>query len=100
MRSSIRAAVEQADADRALELDPCFVKAYVRKAKALYAREQWDAAAAALRDALDVAPGTKEVLALQVSRGSAATPPWRARGGGGGENEGVPNPKPRRRGCA
>eukprot|EP00962_Isochrysis_galbana_P030033 scaffold9715_cov113-Isochrysis_galbana.AAC.9 len=88
MRSSIRAAVEQADADRALELDPCFVKAYVRKAKALYAREQWDAAAAALRDALDVAPGTKEVLALQVSRGSAATPPWRARGGGGGGERG------------
>jgi hypothetical protein len=41
----------------------------VRKAKALHARQQWDAAADALRDALDVAPGTKEVLALQVRRG-------------------------------
>ena len=52
------------DARAALEYDPCFVKAYVRAAKACDGLEKWDAAMAALRDALEVEPANKEVLAL------------------------------------
>ena len=53
-----------ADADVAIESDPCFVKAYVRKARASRGLEQWEEAASALRDALEVSPGNKSVLAL------------------------------------
>ena len=54
-----------ADADVAVEFDPCFIKAYVRKAKASYAIEEYAKAEQALRDALDVAPENKEVRALR-----------------------------------
>ena len=60
-----RYADAEADAEAALEYDPCFVKAYVRKAKALYGRQLWEAASQALADALEVAPGSKEVLSLR-----------------------------------
>lgn len=53
------------EAEQAIEYDPCFVKAYVRKAKACFALERQDEAKATLKDALDVAPGSKEVLSLQ-----------------------------------
>ena len=49
------------DAETALEFDPCFIKAYVRKAKALGGQEEHVAASVALKDALEVAPGSKEV---------------------------------------
>ena len=52
------------DARAALEFDPCLVKAYVRAAKACTGLEKWSAAAAALREALEVEPGNKEVLSL------------------------------------
>ncbi len=54
-----------ADADLAIEYDPCSIKAFVRKAKASQALEQHDTAEQCLRDALDIAPGNKEVLSLQ-----------------------------------
>ena len=54
-----------ADAGRAIEHDPCFIKAYVRKAKAACGLGDVDAAQRALADALDVSPGSKEVRALQ-----------------------------------
>ena len=53
------------DAAAALEHDPCFVKAYVRRAKACYGLGRWAEADAQLRDALEVEPGNKEVRALQ-----------------------------------
>ena len=53
------------DADQALEYDPCFIKAYVRKAKACFALDRMDEATRVLKDAIDVAPGNKEVLSLQ-----------------------------------
>lgn len=49
------------DARAALEYDPCFVKAYVRAAKACDGLEKWDEAMVALRDALEVEPANKEV---------------------------------------
>jgi len=53
------------DADLALEYDPCFIKAFVRKAKAAYALEKYDVASQCLQDAIEVAPGNKEVLSMQ-----------------------------------
>ena len=54
------------DAEQAIEYDPTFTKAYVRKAKACSALDKHDEAANCLKDALDVSPGNKEVLSLQV----------------------------------
>ena len=54
-----------ADAEVAIEYDPCAVKAFVRKAKASAALGRHDVAEAALRDALDIAPANREVLSLQ-----------------------------------
>ena len=54
------------DAEQAIEYDPTFTKAYVRKAKACSALDRHDEAASCLKDALDVSPGNKEVLSLQV----------------------------------
>jgi len=53
------------DADEAMTCDPTFVKAYVRKAKALYHMDQTQEAEEVLKDALEVLPGNKEVLSLQ-----------------------------------
>ena len=52
------------DCEQAVEYDPTFVKAYVRKAKAHSALEQHAEATQCLKDALDVAPGNKEVVSL------------------------------------
>ena len=54
-----------ADADLALEYDPCFVKGFVRKAKACTALDDHETAQQCLKDALDVAPNNKEVLSMQ-----------------------------------
>ena len=55
------------DAGQAIEYDPTFTKAYVRRAKACAALELHEEAAQCLQDALDVSPKSKEVLSLQVS---------------------------------
>ena len=67
-----------ADAELAIEYDPCFVKAYVRKAKASAAMGDHAAAEACLRDALEIAPGSREVLSLQDEHRVSALPiiPW------------------------
>ena len=61
------------DAEQAIEYDPTFTKAYVRKAKACSALDRHDEAASCLKDALDVSPGNKEVLSLQVCACMAAS---------------------------